>query len=53
MYYRGLKDNVKDKIVRANANTSTLKNIIRAAIDIDDRLYKRAIEKRYLGHYRR
>jgi len=47
MYYRGLKDNVKDELMRHGARQSTLEELCRTAIDVDDRLYERYIEKRH------
>ena len=48
MYYNGLKDNVKDKLMRIkNLNILSLDDLIKAIIVIDDKLYERAIEKRY------
>ena len=52
MYYTGLKDNVKDELMRSGADQTTLANMTRAAIEIDDRLYERAMEKRYTGQQR-
>ena len=53
MYYKGLKDNVKDELVRTGKNDVTnLDALIKATIDIDDRLYERAMEKRHTGNYR-
>jgi len=52
MYYRGLKDNVKDELMRVNVDQSSLDNMIQAAIIIDDRLYERAMERRHTGQYR-
>ncbi len=50
MYYKGLKDNVKDELVRIGKNkTTNLDTLIKLLIDIDDRFYERAIEKRYIG----
>ena len=49
MYYRGLKDNVKDELLRYRAAQDTLERLIKAAIEVDDKLYERAIEKRYIG----
>ena len=53
MYYRRLKDNVKDKLMFYSGDTSNLDDIIKAAIKVDDKLYERSIEKRYLGMYYR
>ena len=53
MYYRGLKDHVKDELVRAKVDSmSGLKNLIQQSIDIDDRLYERSMEKRHTGQNR-
>ena len=53
MYYRGLKDQIKDELVRAKVEHALgLSNLIKQAIDIDDRLYERSIEKRHLGQSR-
>ena len=50
MYYRGLKEKVKDKLMRTRANTTTLANLVCVAIEIDNCLYKQAIEKRYTSY---
>jgi len=47
MYYRGLKDNVKDELMRYRADQSTLLNLMKAAIEVDDKLYERTIEKKH------
>ncbi len=47
MYYRGLKDNVKDELMRYGADQSTLLHMMKAAIEIDDKLYQRAREKKH------
>ena len=47
MYYRGLKDNVKDELMRYGARQDTLDRLIRACIEIDNKLYERQVEKRY------
>ncbi len=53
MYYKGLKDNVKDELVRTGKNeTTNLDTLIKSSIDIDDRLYERAMEKRHTGQGR-
>ena len=48
MYCRGLKENVKDKLMRSEGEFQTLEQLINKAIEIDNKLYKRAIEKRYI-----
>ena len=53
MYYRGLKDSVKDELMRHRADQSTLDRIIKSAIEVDNALYERFIEKRHIGQYRR
>ncbi|KAI7019968.1 hypothetical protein KC355_g2898, partial [Hortaea werneckii] len=52
MYYRGLKDNVKDELMRSGAAQDTLDRMIEAAIEIDDKLYERQQEKSHNGQYR-
>ncbi|RMY64884.1 hypothetical protein D0862_15304 [Hortaea werneckii] len=52
MYYRGLKDNVKDELMRSSAAQDTLERLIIAAIEIDNKLYERQQEKRHNGQYR-
>ena len=48
MYRKGLKENVKDELMRSGASTATLDNTIVEAIRIDDMLYKRQMEKRHI-----
>ena len=52
MYYRGLKDNVKDELLRYGATQDTLERLIKVAIEVDDKLYERAIERRHTGQFR-
>ena len=53
MYYRGLKDYVKDELVRLKVDYMLgLDNLAKESIDINNRLYERSIEKRHLGLYR-
>ena len=53
MYYRGLKDNVKDELMRLDEKKrDTLEKVIEEAIKIDDRLYERSMEKRHTGQFR-
>ena len=47
MFRRGLKDNVKDELMRDGRRIDSLERLIEAAIDIDDKLYERAMEKRF------
>lgn len=47
MFRRGLKENVKDELMRNGGIITTLDVLIRTAIDIDDKLYERAMEKKH------
>jgi len=47
MFRRGLKDNLKDEIMRDGRTLSDMSDLIEVAIDLDDKLYERAMEKRY------
>jgi len=47
MFRRGLKDNLKDEIMRDGRSISDMFDLIEVAIDLDDKLYERAMEKRY------
>ena len=47
MFRRGLKDNVKDELMRDGRTNKDLDELIRTAIDLDDKLYERNIEKRH------
>ena len=49
MYRRGLKENVKDELMRTGASTDTLDELRKEAIRIDDNLFERAMEKRHDG----
>ena len=51
MYRRGLKENVKDEITFDGRAVDTLDELIAQAIDIDDKLFERAMEKRHDGGY--
>jgi hypothetical protein len=44
-YYKELKDTVKDKIARLD-RPEDLKDIIKIAIRIDNRIYKQVLEKK-------
>ena len=48
MYRRGLKENVKDEMMRTGAEIDTLESMIKEAIRIDDMLYERQMEKRHI-----
>jgi hypothetical protein len=47
MYRRGLKENVKDELMRTGEKIENLDELIRATIEIDDNLYERAMERRH------
>lgn len=48
-FYKGLKDNLKDDITRMDNRPTSLKDMIAAAIRIDNRNYERQLERK--GHY--
>ena len=41
IYYKKLKENIKNEFMRIRANIILLPNLIKAAININNRLYKR------------
>ena len=47
MFRRGLKENVKDQLTCDGTYVETLDDLIGRAIDIDDTLYKRAMERKH------
>ncbi len=47
MFRRNLKNNLKDKIIRNDKFISDIFNFIEIIIDFNDKLYERAIKKRY------
>ena len=49
MYYRGLKDHVKDELMRNGRRQATFEDLAQAAIQVDDMLYERFQEKRHAG----
>ena len=49
MFHCGLKDNVKDKLTFDGAEVTTLDKLISRAININDRLFKRMMEKYHDG----
>ena len=51
MFSRRLKDNVKDKLMRDGAQADDLQTLIKRAIDLDNRLYERNMEKRYGSNF--
>ena len=52
MYYCRLKDIVKDELMRHGARQTTLDKLCRAAIEVDDRLYKCYMEKKHTNQIR-
>lgn len=49
MYRRGLKENVKDELMRDGQDYGSLAELIEITIRLDDKLYERAMEKRFDG----
>jgi hypothetical protein len=47
MFRRDLKNNLKNEIMRDDRNINDMFDLIEVVIDLDDKLYKRAIKKRY------
>jgi len=47
MFRRDLKDNLKDEIMRDGRSINDMFDLIEVIIDLDDKLYKRAMKKRY------
>jgi len=47
MFRRGLKNNLKNEIMRDGRSISDMFDLIEVAIDLDDKLYERAMKKRY------
>jgi len=47
MFRRDLKNNLKDEIMRDGRFISDMLDLIEVAIDLDDKLYERAMKKRY------
>ena len=50
IYRQGLKENVKDELIRYTGRIKSLDKFIQASIKFDDKLYKRAMEKRKKGY---
>ena len=47
MFRRDFKNNLKNEIMHDNKFISDMFNFIEIVIDFDDKLYKRAMKKRY------
>jgi len=49
MYRHKLKETVKDKLMRYKGNINTPNALIKASVELDDKLYKQTMEKCQLG----
>ncbi len=47
MFRQDLKNNLKNEIMRDEKRISDMSNLIEIVINFDDKLYKRAMKKRY------
>jgi len=47
MFRRDLKNNLKNKIMRDDKSINDMFDLIKVVIDLDDKLYERAMKKRY------
>jgi len=47
MFRQDLKNNLKDEIMRDEKRISDIFNLIKVVIDLDDKLYKRTMKKKY------
>jgi len=47
MFRRGLKNNLKDELMRDDKSISDMFDLVMIVIDLDDKLYKKAMKKRY------
>jgi len=47
MFRRDLKNNLKDEIMRDDKSINDMFDLIEVTIDLDDKLYERAMKKRY------
>ena len=48
MYWRGLKENVKNQLAFDDDVVKTLNTLIKVAIEIDDKLYEHAMKKQHM-----
>ena len=53
MFRRNFKNNFKNEIMRDDKFINDMFDLIEVVIDFDDKLYKRAIKKRYDQFYER
>jgi len=47
MFRRSLKNNLKNEIMRDDKSINDMFDLIEVVIDFDDKLYERAMKKRY------
>ena len=47
IFRRGLKNNIKDELMRTEARTETLIELIQEFIRFDDQIYERVMKKRH------
>ena len=47
MFKRDLKKNVKNELMRNDARFDIIQILVKIAIDVNDKLYKRAMKKQY------
>ena len=47
MFRRDLKNNLKNEIIRNEKTLNDMFDLIKVVIDFDDKLYKRAMKKKY------
>jgi len=47
MFRRDFKNNLKDELMRDGKSISDMFDLIMIVIDLDDKLYERAMKKRY------
>ncbi len=47
MFRQDLKNNLKNEIMRNKKRINDMFNLIKVAINVDDKLYKRAMKKKY------
>jgi len=47
MFRRDLKNNLKDELMRDDKSINDMFDLIMIVIDLDDKLYERAMKKRY------
>ena len=47
MFWQNLKNNLKNEIIYSKKTLNNMFNFIEVTIDFNDKLYKKAIKKRY------